>query len=172
MKNQKNLWTTKFKDMSADERKLMRKKIINILIFAFVLMVIIVAILPKNKTDTASEPAPTATMVLTKEQKQIKADYINNMKKLYTDLQSIKNNPEFLKYGFAKNVGQKWYNEFKKFDNNKNFHGIEFMTQIIPDIDVLSGDLVLLAKSYFSTQKDNKYIETMERKFNNLLNNY
>lgn len=270
-KETKNLWTTKFKDMTLEERKLMRKKIIKIFILAFILMIVIVAILPKdnskeidvyngNKTNiigkalvisvnetlseheliniyrekienkkynyiTIKEPNNNGyifygtgfcynygllnqeynvdniikkgcivnkngnyfidhlnteqsttiqfnTNTLTAEQQKIRNDYIAGMKYLYAELQKIKTNPEFLQYGFAQKIGKEWYDQYKQFDSVKEFKGMDFMAQIIPDIDVLPGDLDILAQAYFSSNPDKKYIANTEKRFQNLLDNY
>lgn len=175
-KNNKNLWTTKFKDMKPEEKNFMRKKIIKVFILAFILMIVIVAILPKNKPENTVEvpslheqfEAPT----LTAKQQKIRNDYIASMKYLYTELQKIKTNPEFLQYGFAQKIGKEWYDQYKQFDSIKEFKGIDFMTQTIPDIDVLPGDLDMLAKAYFSSNPDKEYIANTEKRFQTLLDNY
>lgn len=174
--NTKNLWTKKFKDMTPEEKKLMRKKIIKIFILAFILMIIIVAILPKDKPANTVEVPPLheqfETPTLTAEQQKIRNDYIAAMKYLYNELQKIKAKPEFLQYGFAQKIGKEWHDQYKQFDSIKEFSGPEFMTQIIPDIDVLPGDLEILAQSYFSSNPDKSYIENTEKRFQNFINNY
>ncbi len=269
--NTKNLWTKKFKDMTPEEKKLMRKKIIKIFILAFILMIVIVAILPKdnakeinvyngNKTNiigkalvisvdktlseqelidiyrnkinnkdynyiTIEEPngngyifygsgfcygygllnqeynvdniikkgcivdkdgeyyidhlnteQNTTTQfninTLTAEQQKIRNDYIAGMKYLYTELQKIKTNPDFLYYGYAQKIGKEWHDQYKQFDSIKEFTGIDFLTQIIPDIDVLPGDLDILAQAYFSSNPDKEYIANTEKRFQYFIDNY
>lgn len=174
-KETKKLWTTKFKDMTPEEKKLMRKKIIKIFILAFILMIVIVAILPKDNSIKSSNivtEKQKEQTELTKEQQKIRNDYIAGMKYLYAELQKIKTNPEFLQYGFAQKIGKEWYEQYKQFDSVKEFKGMDFMAQIIPDIDVLPGDLEILAQAYFSKNPDKKYIANTEKRFQNLLDNY
>ena len=174
--NTKNLWTKKFKDMTPEEKKLMRKKIIKIFILAFILMIVIVAILPKDKPANTVEVPPVQeqfeTPTLTAEQQKIRNDYIAGMKALYLELQSFKNNPDFLHYGYAQKIGKEWHDKLKIFDDKKEFTGIEFMTQIIPDIDVLPGDLDILAQAYFSSNPDKEYIANTEKRFQYFIDNY
>lgn len=109
---------------------------------------------------------------LTAKQQKIRNDYIAGMKYLYTELQKIKTNPEFLQYGLAQKIGKEWHEQYKQFDSIKEFKGIDFMTQIIPDIDVLPGDLEILARAYFSSNPNKEYIANTEKRFQTLLDNY
>lgn len=174
--NTNNLWTKKFKDMTPEEKKLMRKKVIKIFILAFILMIVIVAIIPKDKPANTVEVPPLHEQfeapTLTAEQQKIRNDYIAGMKYLYTELQKIKTNPDFLYYGYAQKIGKEWHDQYKQFDSIKEFSGLEFMTQIIPDIDVLPGDLEILAQSYFSSNPDKSYIANTEKRFQNFMDNY
>lgn len=130
---------------------------------------------PKQTTKQVNVPELNEQFdapALATEQQKIRNDYIAEMKALYLELQSFKNNPDFLHYGFAQNIGKEWQDKLKTFENKKEFTGIEFMTQIIPDIDVLPGDLEMLAKAYFNPNPDKEYIANTEKRFQKLLNNY
>lgn len=153
-------------------------KIILIIVVAILLFLMIVGFIvgePKQTTKQVNVPELNERFdipVLSAEQQKIRNDYIASMKYLYTELQKIKTNPEFLQYGFAQKIGKEWYDQYKQFDSIKEFSGPEFMTQIIPDIDVLPGDLEILAKSYFSSKPDKEYITKTEKRFQNFMDNY
>lgn len=130
---------------------------------------------PKKTTKQVNVPELNEqfdTPALAAEQQKIRNDYIAAMKYLYNELQKIKANPEFLQYGFAQKIGKEWHDQYKQFDSIKEFSGLEFMTQIIPDIDVLPGDLEILAQSYFSSNPDKSYIANTEKRFQNFMDNY
>lgn len=153
-------------------------KIILIIVVAILLFLMIVGFIvgePKQTTKQVNVPELNEQFdipVLSAEQQKIRNDYIAGMKYLYTELQKIKTNPEFLQYGLAQKIGKEWYEQYKQFDSIKEFKGIDFMTQIIPDIDILPGDLEILARAYFSSNPNKEYITNTEKRFQTLLNNY
>lgn len=147
--------------------------VVAILLFLMILGFIVGE--PKQTTKQVNVPELNEQFEipnLTAEQQKIRNDYIAAMKYLYNELQKIKTNPEFLQYGFAQKIGKEWHDQYKQFDSIKEFSGPEFMTQIIPDINVLPGDLEVLAQSYFSSNPDKEYIANTEKRFQKLLNNY
>lgn len=161
---------------SLEKRKATNLKIIKIFITAFIIMVIIIAIVPKNNTThqtPSSQIQTTANKIeLTASEQKIREDYITGIKVLYLDLQNIKNNPNFVKYGFAQNIGKEWYDKYKQFESIDAFNGIDFLTKIIPDINVLPGDLQMLAIAYFNSKPDKDYILNQEKKFQQFINEY
>ena len=153
------------------------KIILGIAVAILLFLMILGFIVGESKQTTAQVNVPELneqfdTPALDAKQQKIRNDYIAGMKYLYNELQKIKTNPEFLQYGFAQKIGKEWHDQYKQFDSIKEFTGPEFMTQIIPDIDVLPGDLDMLAKAYFSSKPDKEYITKTERRFQNFMDNY
>lgn len=153
-------------------------KIILIIVVAILLFLMIVGFIvgePKQTTKQFNVLELNERFdipALSAKQQKIRNDYIAGMKYLYTELQKIKTNPEFLQYGLAQKIGKEWHDQYKQFDSIKEFKGIDFMTQIIPDIDILPGDLEILARAYFSSNPDKEYITNTEKRFQTLLDNY
>ena len=153
------------------------KIILGIAVAILLFLMILGFIVGESKQTTAQVNVPELneqfdTPALDAKQQKIRNDYIAGMKYLYNELQKIKTNPEFLQYGFAQKIGKEWYDQYKQFDSIKEFKGIDFMTQTIPDIDVLPGDLDMLAKAYFSSKPDKEYITKTEKRFQNFMDNY
>lgn len=148
---------------------------IEVAILLFLMIVGFIVREPKQTTQQVNVPELNEQFdapALAAEQQKIRNNYIAEMKALYLELQNFKNNPDFIHYGFAQNIGKEWCDKLKTFENKKEFNGIEFISQTIPDIDVLPGDLDILAKAYFSTNPDKEYIANTEKRFQKLLDNY